>query len=197
MKTYILLDNDGVTNALSTKKLSGNKAAGNMTGWSNDRWYERIIETYPIQWNTEVVDELNDLIWEDDNELVVLSTWEYLSMSSYYPILGIKAPVTTKVLENKYDESFSASWGGSWNPWWKLQAVRDFCETLEEDCRIVWIDDDLDKFRYSVDQYTKEHPLVDFLLVSPDSALGLTKKNFNSIREFINDTENTGVECVL
>lgn len=76
-------------------------------------------------------------------------------------------------------------------------AVKDFCETLEEDSRIVWIDDDHKFYEVSVSEYTENHPLVKFLVVSPEPTFGLTKKNLDVIRDFINEPENTGAERIV
>lgn len=199
MKTYILLDNDGVTNAFGQMQYLKGKKSSQMTELNPDNWFSKVIEGYTIQYNTDVVDDLNEMISHEDVELVVLSTWEHLSLSSYYPELGINAPEGTKVLCDTYagQTELGYGWGGISRIWWKLLAVREFCESLEEDSKIIWIDDDHAVYRASVEEYTKGHPLVKFLVVSPEATLGLTKKNLNSIRNFINEPENSGAKCIV
>lgn len=194
MKTYVLLDNDGVSNALGQMQYLKGKKSSETTGLDPDNWVTNVIEGYTIQSNTDVVDGLNEIIETEDTVLVVLSTWEHLSITSYLPKLGINAPEGTKVLEDKYSGAPDAGGWYTLGEWWKLRAVKEFCESLEEDSRIVWIDDDIQQFRYSVDIYTNDHPLVEFLLVSPEHTTGLTKNNLETIRNFINDKENTGIK---
>ena len=199
MKTYILLDNDGVTNAFGQMQYLKGKKSSQMTELNPDNWFSKVIVGYTIQYNTDGVDDLNEMISHEDVELVVLSTWEHLSLSSYYPELGINAPEGTKVLCDTYagQTEMGYGWGGISRIWWKLLAVRDFCESLEEDSKIIWIDDDHAVYRVSVEEYTKGHPLVKFLVVSPEATIGLTKKNLNSIRNFINEPENSGVKRIV
>lgn len=199
MKTYILLDNDGVTNAFGQMQYLRGKKSSEMSGLLADNWMSKKVEGYVIQYNTDVIESLNEITSSEDVELVVLSTWEHLSVSSYYPELGIVAPEGIKVLENVYENNTEVSlgWGGWHKVWWKLMAVKDFCEGLEDDSRIIWIDDDHAMYRVSVSEYTENHPRVKFLVVSPDATMGLTKKNLNAIRDFIDEPENSGVERLV
>lgn len=199
MKTYILLDNDGVTNAFGQMHYLKGKKSSSMSELNPDNWRSKVIEGYTIQYNTDVIDAINELTDKDEVELVVLSTWEHLSITHYYPDLEIKFPEGTKVLENVYENStdYTLGWGGWHRVWWKLLAVRDFCETLEEDSRIVWVDDDHKFYEVSVSEYTENHPLVKFLVVSPEPTFGLSKKNLDVMRNFINEPENTGAERIV
>lgn len=199
MKTYILLDNDGVTNAFGQLQYLKGKKSSAMSELTPENWCSKVVDEYVIQYNTDVIDTLNELTDREEVELVVLSTWEHLSITHYYPDLGIIAPEGTKVLENVYENvtDFTLGWGGWYKVWWKLLAVRDFCESLEEDSRIIWVDDDHQFYKVSVEEYTENHPLVKFLVVSPDPTMGLTKKNLNAMRNFINEPENSGAKCIV
>lgn len=199
MKTYILLDNDGVTNAFGQMQYLKGKKSSSMSELNPDNWRSKVVDGYTIQYNTDVIDAINELTDKDEVELVVLSTWEHLSITHYYPDLEIKFPEGTKVLENVYENNtdYSLGWGGWHRVWWKLLAVKDFCETLEEDSRIIWPDDDHQFYKVSVSEYTENHPLVKFLVVSPEPTFGLSKKNLDVMRNFINEPENTGAERIV
>lgn len=195
MKTYILLDNDGVTNAFGQLQNLRGKKSSESTGLTSSNWVSKEVDGYIIQYNTDVIDALNVFLLAENVELVVLSTWEHLSITNYYPDLGIQAPEGTKVLENLYED---LELGGGWyTKWWKLLAVEKFCEDIEEGSRIIWVDDDHYFYKNSVVEYIEKQLSVEFLIVSPEPLTGLTQENLNTMRKFINEPENTGVKRIV
>lgn len=170
MTTHILLDVDGVINALSRSLY---------TGYPGSEWNRGVASGYTITWNTQVIEYLNRIISE--NHLVVLSTWRQDTIDVIFPLVGLNVPEEHVVLDKDTDPS-SYHWSTNNKYWWKRKFAIEFFETHPDD-RFIWIDDD---HPYYPDHLGQEAEYSGRLLkVCPDAFYGISYKEMKMIDEFI------------
>lgn len=171
MTTHILLDIDGVVNAIYPSQ-----AQKELTDLSGE-WKEGYIGQYKFHWNQEVIDYLNDLFKQ--HNLVILSTWRQLAIDKVFPELGLHIPDNHIVLDKDTDPtSFQDP-----NPflWWKATFAKEFIESYPNDS-FIWIDDDLKAVgHYS---WTDDYNI---LFVSPDTSTGISLKDMQTINAYLTD----------
>ncbi|MBT2537222.1 HAD domain-containing protein [Arthrobacter sp. ISL-69] len=173
MSTTIYLDVDGVLNAVNHKSPSLTAA-----GWDRwDHWKTAPVNGWPILWAPALIEAFNELAARDDVTFKWLTTWEDDAAKVLSPAIGINGQ-DWEVLHGEQH-----SWRGS--DWWKLQAIRADVETTNPE-RFVWIDDDLSAERVAL-EWLGTRP--EGLGVSPSVGQGLTRTSFDTITDFINQTE--------
>lgn len=168
MTTHILLDIDGVVNAVYPLPI--HKEISDLSG----EWKEGYVDSYKFHWNQEVIDFLNDLFI--DNHLVILSTWRQWAIDKVFPTVGLTVPEHHTVLDSATDpESIQDI---NTTNWWKEGFAREFMETHLGD-KFIWIDDDL--------KYAPQMSWLpaDTLTVSPAPSVGISREDMLSINAFL------------
>lgn len=171
MTKYVLIDIDGVINALS-----GNAPKQN-TGWEGV-WSLELIEGYNILWSHELIEELNRIISKDNVVPVIASTWQDLGRDVLFPQVGLILPDDVHVF--KKDES--AGWGytpanTNWFSW-KLDNFKNFYNATDE---FIWLDDDI---RYSVDSKDWVSTMPNVHVICPNASHGLSRKELALLYEW-------------
>lgn len=116
--------------------------------------------------------QMADALAAIDAERVWLTTWEGLANDVLCPALGWDI---LKVVDRKQHAE---------EPWWKLNAITAHIEAGGGP--FIWVDDDIayeDHVKPSVDGCP-----VPYLLISPDTAVGITKKHIKAMTEFVAST---------
>ena len=167
----VYLDVDGVINAVSNKPPRVN------TQWKGE-WSKEPINGYSILWSHELVDAINQLAARDDVTIKWLTTWQEDAPQIFAPQTGINGEEWEVLYGNINDHWFTTG------RWWKLQAIQEDLDKDPSD-KVVWIDDDLGYDR-SAQEWLLNHPEIH--VVSPVTAHGVTKKQFDGIMEFINES---------
>ncbi len=178
MITRIYIDVDGVINSLSRSAPKQN------TQWLGE-WKSEYVKVhgskYMILWSTELIHQLNLLDKRDDVEFIFLTTWQDSATTILAPLTGLNA-LNWKVLYPEHEDDIYDT-----KTWWKLTAIKNDLEDMVEDDidydQVVWIDDDLQYDKSSLDWAKTQEK--DFLLVPPISVLGLTQKQISVIIDFI------------
>lgn len=167
MKPVLLLDVDGVVNALSRR------------GWPDDTiWADLRIGRYRIQIAHPVVDWLQRLHDEGRVEVQWHTTWQDLVYQITNQLGLPKAPIT--------DAPEITTFTDGSDGWWKIPAVT---RALESERPVIWVDDDIDydvMARAVVDS-TATH--VPRLLVCPGSMEGLMADQIARIDGWIDSYE--------
>ena len=176
MTTHILLDIDGVINAVLPTENDRN-FAGHTGLWSVATAYPT---PYTISWSHDVVDYLNDLL--SKHHLVIASTWRKSALEIIFPLVGLNVPEDVTVLDPDTEPTGIQPLSPS--GWWKMDFVKEFVSECPENDRFVWIDDDHDLFIHSYDYASSLDGRM--LIVSPIMRSGLTVNNLKNITEFIN-----------
>jgi len=190
-KPVLLLDIDGVVNAMS-KKVP-------VKVWPADVWHWTKVQApdggqYPIFWATPVVDWLTRLHESGDVEIRWHSTWQEASLEVGE---AVGLPVF-KVHEcPEYAEGHA---NGSalvarllregLPRWWKYPAAERVL--TDEGSRTIWIDDDID-YQLSASTRRTLEAVYNIELVCPDERTGLMPKHMRRVDAVILDwKENPG-----
>lgn len=169
MKT-IYIDVDGVINAVSGKAPKQN------TGWLGE-WKQESIAGYPILWSTELIDRLNALDAREDVEFIWLTTWRSLAPQVLSEAIGLNGQDWDYV--DAPDEDLE-----NLNHWWKLAAIRRKRKLRHVDVsKSVWIDDDI-YYESAASAWVRDE-WPNLLAISPNSYHGITRKQMESIEEFL------------
>lgn len=168
MTTHILLDIDGVVNAIYPLPI--HKEISDLSG----EWKEGYVDRYKFHWNQEVIDFLNDLFI--DNNLVILSTWRQWAIDKVFPLVGLAIPEGHIVLDPLTDPESAQDIDPT--NWWKARFAREFMEAHPGD-KFIWIDDDL--------KYAPQTSWLsdDTLTVSPASSVGISRDDMVRINTFL------------
>lgn len=168
MTTHILLDIDGVVNAVYPLPI--HKEISDLSG----EWKEGYVDRYKFHWNQEVIDFLNDLFI--DNHLVILSTWRQWAIDKVFPTVGLTVPEHHTVLDSTTDPE-SAQDVDPTN-WWKERFAREFIESHPGD-KFVWIDDDINNVPEM--GWLRNNTLT----VSPTFSVGISRYDMMKINAFL------------
>lgn len=166
MTTTIYLDVDGVLNAVA--RVNPSMTA---TGWDPHCWDTAPINGYPIRWNRELINALNELAGRDDVEFKWLTTWTNDAAKILAPEIGINGQDWDVLDRNEL----------AVRPWWKLEAIRADVESTQPD-RFVWIDDDLSMESRAL-EWLESRP--NGMGISPFMREGLTREHLKLISAFI------------
>lgn len=174
MKPVWLLDIDGVLNAFS-RDLATHV-------WPEDAWIVGEAEGGTNMWRMAIGRPVRDFILEVHEqglaEVRWHSTWQHQSQNvaklMELPMLAVhSAP------EFRHGHWASSALDGTW---WKLAGAERVL--AEEQRPLVWTDDDIDYY-LEKDKRAHLHSLPQTLLVSPDHKCGLTQKELDRIRVFL------------
>lgn len=167
--THILLDIDGVINAIYPTQ--AHKELSDLSG----EWRDSFINGFWFNWNTEVIDYINDLT--ENHHLVILSTWRKTAIEDVFPVVGLNVPETYVVLDPDTDSTSFTSPDAE--NWWKEVHAKEFIESHSDDS-FVWIDDDHANVRVDTSLWSDN-----VLIVSPNQRTGISLLDMQSINEFI------------
>lgn len=193
MTKYILLDIDGVVNALSNKPPRQNTCWGG--SWSTNKVNgsfditnppegHSYVDMYCILSSDELVGNLNRIVRKPDVEAVVASTWQGLALTNLFPAVGLSFPQEAIQVFKKAE---TVGWG--WMPenssgdgfTWKLDNLKNLVANSSEEDTFYWLDDDIWHHRPSVD-YLSSEPRIK--VICPQSAHGLTRKDIELLDEW-------------
>ncbi len=162
-RVSIYLDVDGVVNPFSPT---------GATDWSGE-WRKVDAGVVDVAYAPEVVAELNELARHPAARFVWLTTWEQLAPGMLCPAIGLNGqdwPVLS-----------SDGWDGS-SDWWKLVALqKDLSESGSG--RFIWVDDQLDQEPQARSWAEDQGDLA--LCLSPDPSKGLTRKDIEALRNYL------------
>lgn len=172
------LDIDGVINSWDPPK------AHMIHSFGEYKRYNLKLEdgnVYPLWWNQNVIDFINDINRSGLAEVVWLTTWVHEAQTAFAPLVGLDHFPAIEDMDGTL-----LNWSMDW---WKWRRVRDFLGDNEENRAVVWTDDELsrqvkDAFRYRYDYQGGRSKLI-----SVQRTPGLRTADMNGIREFL---ENVG-----
>lgn len=184
-KIVIYLDVDGVLNSLS------GRPPKSMTKWVGE-WSQEQVQTiggrfWTILWSNELIDNINKLALQPNVTIKWLTTWEDSASVFLSPALGITEGHNWEVLKDSKESLSPVTEGWTQETsksWWKLDLIREDVENGDYDA-VVWIDDDLKHSREAMSWIRSVEESIGFLPVSPFSTLGVTKREFDDIMEFV------------
>lgn len=169
MTTHILLDIDGVINAIYPSQ--AHKELSDLSG----EWKDSYINNFWFNWNTEVIDYINTLL--EDHHLVVLSTWRTSAIEDVFPVVGLNVPEDYVVLDPDTDPtSFSDP---EKSGWWKKDHAEKFIKDHPNDS-FVWIDDDHVNVIVDTSDWSDK-----LLIVAPNDRTGVSLSDMRRINEFL------------
>lgn len=183
MRTLVLLDVDGVLNALGSPDASWDD-------WQYGR-ASALDRQWPIRWSPSVVAAV--LAWRESAEVQWLTTWGHSANAGLGALLGLPdLPVA-----GTHDDPAPAGSPDTGvaalaavtpaapdeltGRWWKFDVVRALV-TAQPDRRLVWLDDDL-VAQPDVREWTRAH--ADCLLVAPDPRTGLVPTHLRAVERFL------------
>lgn len=184
MTTDVLIDVDGVINALShhpEKKW----------GWTPSSIRRKWIMGYPIRWSSDFLESLTRLHEQEDVEIFWLTTWLDEAVNELSHHAEFEAGKVWTVLGHEpyqRENPFSRGKPGlpqNVNDWWKLDAAQEHFVARQN--RFVWIDDDL-KDNGPARDWASSLQAGSNLLVAPDPLTGVDRALFESIVEWIDQS---------
>jgi len=166
MTDKLLLDVDGVINIYPSANIDQYETPS--------RYFE--ANGYLINWNPAIMERLLSF----DLEVNWLTTWQDDANKFIGPEVGI--PESHVLSHLTRQEMFDYLRGG--NGWWKLPFAKDaYADAIENDHRIVWIDDDID-ISAQAREFIDETDPNTLLAISP--VYGITVEHLDKIGEFLN-----------
>jgi hypothetical protein len=144
-------------------------------------WRTRMVNGFPITWDTRVISAINELHRSGLVEICWLTTWESDATRLLAPALEFdefRVPARSSRL-------LPRSRGG----WWKWQSVKHHAEEdRHEERSVIWTDDDLDDARTVVpelDRWFADRDArgLQTLGISPNASRGLTMRHLDEIRK--------------
>ena len=180
VKPIWYLDVDGVINMVRSPALERG-----LEDVPRHCWRTRVVNGFPITWDTRVISAINELHRAGSVEICWLTTWESDAAKLLAPAL-------------EFDEFRVPAVSSRFLPqtqrgWWKWDSVRHHAEDDHHDQRaIIWTDDDLeDAIAYVPDLAgwfgrRGAQGLVT-LGISPEPARGLTIADLEAIRSVCAD----------
>lgn len=180
MTKYILLDIDGVVNALSDKPPRQN--TGWLGSWSTNSVMAK-TRAYKILSSDELVDNLNRIVRKPGVEAVVASTWQNLALTNLFPAVGLSFPQEAVQVFQK--ENQATGWGYESSNAdgfsWKLDNLKTLVASSDPEDTFFWLDDDIRYHRQSMEYLRVETRIK---AISPDMLHGLTRKNIELLDEW-------------
>lgn len=171
MKKRVYIDVDGVLNALPS---SWHTLDEEVVGWSDSAWQRKLIYGYWFNWNTELIDALND-IQAAGVEFRWLTTWCELAPEYVAPELKLAGSESWTVTQGVKHRDIRQYYeiGGVW---WKHHLLdKDLAEDPAD--RVAWLDDDHAFYKTEVDDH--------ILALAPDERVGLTLYDILDIKTFL------------
>jgi hypothetical protein len=161
-KTKLFLDVDGVINAFFPHKQYG-VLEEFMAEAGTNSWYK-------IRYSPQMIEDLRAL----DLDLYWTTTWRHAAKENIAPVIGYGED--SKVLTPHNNELTWPSID------WKYDAVKAVVEYFPGP--FIWIDDELTHVvnDHSIDMSWAEHGLI----LSPDSGIGISPREMERIREYVN-----------
>ncbi len=181
MTTDVLIDVDGVINALGRK-------AASLWGWSPESLRQKRIMGYSIAWSSEFLESLAALHEREDVEVFWLTTWLDEAVDQLSHHAEFEAGKAWTVLGHepfKRDNPWTRGKPGlpqNVNDWWKLDAAQEHF-TLRQN-RFVWIDDDL-RFSAEANEWVASLQTGAAHTLSPSSGTGVTKDEWQKVLDWI------------
>ena len=190
MTKYILLDIDGVVNALSNKPPRQNTGWGG--SWSTNKVNgsfditnppegHSYVDMYRILSSDELVGNLNRIVRKPGVEAVVASTWQGLALTNLFPAVGLSFPQEDVRVFRKEELVGGYRLSNFDGFSWKLDNLKALMADCSEEDTFYWLDDDI----------RRHQPSIDFLLgeprvkaISPDRLHGLTRKDIELLDEW-------------
>ena len=173
-----LLDIDGVVNALAMRLPTD--------VWEEDDWVQRTVivdipdrgvMTLPILAARPVLAFVDEVHRAGTAEIRWHSTWRAAAVTGLAPVLGLPAiPI-----------SVAPEWQLQPDGWWKLPAAQ---RATAAGRRLVWTDDDLDRWRddpRTAGALSALESSPDVLLLSVRADSGLTPENLERIAAFLEE----------
>ena len=159
----LLLDVDGVLNALNPKSLDG--------------WRQGTFKGYLLKWDPSITARLKSLHDRGLIEIQWLTTWS----EDADELLADQMGLPRGLIVHPYPQ-------GSTRGWWKFDHARDVVDT-NQDRPVVWIDDDLDFYAQDVYHWVDSNDNV--FTVCPDLLGGLTHNQIDDIEEWLDSRSGT------
>lgn len=165
-KPVVLLDVDGVVNALNRK---------NDHAWPDAKITLARPDFSFREWPIYTSPRLGEALLALDVNIVWLTTWKYDANTAISPLVGLPTDLHVGDYDRrKFSEGFQD---------WKMNFVYEFIPTF--DGPIVWIDDEAVPY-YFFEELDSDPDLASrFMIVEPNSYLGLTPDNIDAIDHWL------------
>jgi hypothetical protein len=176
-KPVLLLDVDGVINLLDVNCRGKSKSCG----WTDT--VETEVRGFDIQYSPTVIKKINE--WNAIAEVRWLTTWDSKAQSMLAPALGLdEFPL------GRIEETYTG----------KTAAAINTAEEVGSDGLVIWIDDDLKKWKEGNDGEEMSDRQIIFsrlntVLLSP--RYGLTPDQIKFIDDILADPALTKGKCVV
>lgn len=208
-KPYLFLDFDGVFNALNSERVYVGKEPLTELKMIFRDPKEWEIETHPIsesshyppdreaavelrnreylvQWSSEMISELNEILSNDKVIPIILSTWRQVGAEKLMPLMGLNVPETNWLdFNNSTLNAFEAG---------KFMALEHLYSGLAKEGNptppFIWVDDNATHYYHNL--YNPEEQLIAHewgastsLIVKPDARTGISRYEMLRIKEFV------------
>lgn len=208
-KPYLFLDFDGVFNALNSERVYVGKeplTELKMIFRDPKDWE---VETHPIsesshyppdqeatvalknqeylvQWSSEMISDLNEILSDNKVIPIVLSTWRQVGAEKLMPLMGLNVPETNWLdFNNSTLNAFEAG---------KFMALENLYSGLAKEGNptppFIWVDDNATHYYHNL--YNPEEQLIAHewgastsLIVKPDARTGISRYEMLRIKEFV------------
>jgi hypothetical protein len=184
-KNVLLLDVDGVLNAITRSTPPSGFLRGNATPYLSEGPYSTPIY-FPICYNPEIIARLLELHTSEKLEIKWLTTWGRGANWSLSELLSLPG---FDVLADPEDEPYRSM---AWQEWWKAYALRQY-DIEHRPEKIIWVDDDI-KLQTPNIQDILEAPHV--MAICPDERRGLTMKHLDLIEAFLDSDVHSQADSV-
>lgn len=181
MTVNVVLDFDGVLNTFKNQKdpqhgmffKLDKRGTAHVPG-------EGLYGRYSIRWSSELLDEMREHIFENENVQVFwLTTWNPHVYHTLYPLLGLSQRDSSAVVGyDMNDTSALAKMRG-------LSELVSNSETMREQ-PLVWVDDLMDSFLEADENGELFSTLPkNTLTVASDTDYGVTRPQWDTVKKFL------------
>lgn len=208
-KPYLFLDFDGVFNALNKEAVYvGKEPLSELKMIFRDP-KDWAIETYPIseayhyppdneatvelnnkeflvQWSSEMISDLNEILSSDKVVPIILSTWRQVGAETIMPLMGLNVPASNWLDFN--NSSLNAFEAG------KFMALDNLYKGLSREGNptppFIWVDDNATHYYHNLynpaeQLIAQEWGALDSLIIKPDARTGISRYEMLRIKEFV------------
>lgn len=181
VRVFVVLDFDGVINALSKNSKSIEGFGNWQTFWQplySDGWQRK----YLLTWSPEMIAGLNVLFLDQRVQLCWLTSWQEM-VREPTKRMGLateskRPPVIIDYRKKPFDDQIG-----------KLDGLTSYFESIPEDASLIWVDDCLlaenGDYASLVDDCCSQLSFGHRLTIGPNPLHGISPKELQQISDFI------------